>query len=40
MVVVANRPHALRMLRLIGLDHIVPVIGDRHAAIDLLVQHV
>jgi len=38
MVVVANCPSILRLLGLSGIDRIVPTMGNRHRALDLLLR--
>src|SRR5512132_1789494 len=38
MVLVANRPQVRRVLALTGIDRFVPMLGDRHAALDLLLR--
>ena len=38
MVLVANRPQILRALGLTGIDRMVPTLGERHRALDLLLR--
>jgi anti-anti-sigma factor len=38
MVLVADRPGLLRLLGEAGLDRLIPIVGDRHRALDLLLR--
>ncbi len=38
MVLVANQPDIMRLLGVTGIDRVVPVMRDRHLALDLLLR--